>query len=82
MIIVSPTRFLLKYNSFKCSFLFLANRLELPQRPASWASTPDLDKLQNNNKNNNNNNKFEVTVNIPLPKRRHTTTFDDVSKSH
>ncbi|KFB39173.1 hypothetical protein ZHAS_00006510 [Anopheles sinensis] len=41
-------------------------------RPASWASTPDLDNFLPNVK-------VDLTVNLPLPRRRHTTTFDNVS---
>uniref|UniRef100_A0AAG5DGW0 SOGA coiled-coil domain-containing protein n=1 Tax=Anopheles atroparvus TaxID=41427 RepID=A0AAG5DGW0_ANOAO len=42
-------------------------------RPASWASTPDLDNFLPNVK-------VDLTVNLPLPRRRHTTTFDNLSE--
>ncbi|XP_065081064.1 myosin-11 isoform X2 [Ochlerotatus camptorhynchus] len=42
----------------------------LPQRPASWASTPDLDNILQQVK-------ADFTVNLTLPRRRHTTTFDN-----
>lgn len=43
------------------------HRLTLPRRPASWASTPELDK-----------DKVEVTINLPLPRRRLTVHLDEV----
>ncbi|XP_055594715.1 myosin-2 heavy chain [Uranotaenia lowii] len=42
-----------------------------PPRPASWASTPDLDSILQNVK-------ADLTVNLTLPRRRHTTTFDSL----
>ncbi|XP_058061394.1 uncharacterized protein LOC131211792 isoform X2 [Anopheles bellator] len=45
------------------------------QRPASWASTPDLDNILQNVK-------ADFTVNLPLPRRRHTTTFDNLEESN
>ncbi|XP_058122187.1 myosin-2 heavy chain [Anopheles ziemanni] len=42
-------------------------------RPASWASTPDLDNFLPNVK-------VDLTVNLPLPRRRHTTTFDNLTE--
>ncbi|XP_049288075.1 myosin-11 isoform X2 [Anopheles funestus] len=44
-----------------------------PQRPASWASTPDLDNILQSVK-------ADFTVNLPLPRRRHTTTFDNLDE--
>lgn len=41
----------------------------IPQRPASWASTPDLDNILQAVK-------ADFTINLTLPRRRHTTTFD------
>ncbi|XP_049538261.1 myosin-2 heavy chain [Anopheles darlingi] len=46
-----------------------------PQRPASWASTPDLDNILQNVK-------ADFTVNLPLPRRRHTTTFDNIEETN
>ncbi|XP_035775307.1 COP1-interactive protein 1-like [Anopheles albimanus] len=46
-----------------------------PQRPASWASTPDLDNILQNVK-------ADFTVNLPLPRRRHTTTFDNIEEAN
>ncbi|XP_052868864.1 uncharacterized protein LOC128274644 isoform X1 [Anopheles cruzii] len=43
------------------------------QRPASWASTPDLDNILQNVK-------ADFTINLPLPRRRHTTTFDNLEE--
>ncbi|XP_035911133.1 titin homolog isoform X2 [Anopheles stephensi] len=43
------------------------------QRPASWASTPDLDNILQAVK-------ADFTVNLPLPRRRHTTTFDNLDE--
>ncbi|XP_055546465.1 myosin-2 heavy chain isoform X5 [Wyeomyia smithii] len=43
----------------------------VPQRPASWASTPDLDNILQNVK-------ADFTVNLTLPRRRHTTTFESL----
>ncbi|XP_053677295.1 myosin-2 heavy chain [Anopheles nili] len=43
------------------------------QRPASWASTPDLDNILQTVK-------ADFTVNLPLPRRRHTTTFDNLDE--
>lgn len=40
------------------------------KRPSSWTSTPDLDESQITNNGTN------VEININLPRRRHTTTFD------
>lgn len=40
-----------------------------PKRPSSWTSTPDLDdKITNTIE--------DEIVNVPLPRRRHTTIFD------
>uniref|UniRef100_A0A182NAM2 hydroxymethylglutaryl-CoA lyase n=1 Tax=Anopheles dirus TaxID=7168 RepID=A0A182NAM2_9DIPT len=44
------------------------------QRPASWASTPDLDNILQAVK-------ADFTVNLPLPRRRHTTTFDSLDEA-
>ncbi|XP_062547558.1 myosin-11 isoform X2 [Armigeres subalbatus] len=46
----------------------------LPQRPASWASTPDLDNILQQVK-------ADFTVNLTLPRRRHTTTFDNLEET-
>uniref|UniRef100_A0A182K3T5 SOGA coiled-coil domain-containing protein n=1 Tax=Anopheles christyi TaxID=43041 RepID=A0A182K3T5_9DIPT len=43
------------------------------QRPASWASTPDLDNILQTVK-------ADFTINLPLPRRRHTTTFDNLDE--
>lgn len=43
------------------------HRLTLPKRPASWASTPDLEK-----------DKADVTINLTLPRRRLTVHLDGV----
>lgn len=45
-----------------------------PKRPSSWTSTPELDESQNTNVVDKNG--ADVEINIPLPRRRHTTTFD------
>lgn len=45
-----------------------------PKRPLSWTSTPDLDAKAGNI--NTNNDHPEEVVNVPLPRRRHTTTFE------
>ncbi|XP_021702065.1 myosin-2 heavy chain isoform X2 [Aedes aegypti] len=45
----------------------------LPQRPASWASTPDLDNILQQVK-------ADFTVNLTLPRRRHTTTFENLEE--
>uniref|UniRef100_A0A182M105 SOGA coiled-coil domain-containing protein n=1 Tax=Anopheles culicifacies TaxID=139723 RepID=A0A182M105_9DIPT len=45
------------------------------QRPASWASTPDLDNILQSVK-------ADFTVNLPLPRRRHTTTFDNLEEAN
>ncbi|XP_058818505.1 myosin-2 heavy chain isoform X2 [Topomyia yanbarensis] len=45
----------------------------VPPRPASWASTPDLDDVMQNMK-------ADFTVNLTLPRRRHTTTFDNLEE--
>lgn len=46
------------------------NRSGLPPRPASWASTPDLENLQQQMK-------ADVSISIALPRRRHTTFLDN-----
>lgn len=45
-----------------------------PKRPLSWTSTPDLDDKVGNEKKNDDH--LGEVVNIPLPRRRHTITFD------
>lgn len=40
---------------------------DVPKRPSSWTSTPDLDE----------SNKTDVVVNIALPKRRHTLLLEN-----
>lgn len=45
-----------------------------PKRPLSWTSTPDLDDKASNQ--NTNDDRPEEVVNVPLPRRRHTTTFE------
>lgn len=45
-----------------------------PKRPLSWTSTPDLDDKASNK--NTNDDRQEEVVNVPLPRRRHTTTFE------
>lgn len=42
----------------------------MPKRPSSWTSTPDLDET------NNDSNRPDVVVNVPLPRRRHTSVLD------
>lgn len=46
-----------------------------PKRPSSWTSTPELDESQITNVVDKND--ADVEINIPLPRRRHTTTFDN-----
>lgn len=46
-----------------------------PKRPLSWTSTPDLDDKAADNVKKNDDHLGEV-VNMPLPRRRHTITFD------
>lgn len=41
-----------------------------PKRPLSWTSTPDLDDKPDYKI------AIEEVVNVPLPRRRHTITFD------
>lgn len=63
---------------------FVVFSLAIRKRPSSWTSTPDLDDSQNvknNVKNIPNNddddsNFADVEVQIPLPRRRHTTTLE------
>lgn len=44
-----------------------------PKRPLSWTSTPDLDDKVNEKTNDD---RPEEVVNVHLPRRRHTTTFE------
>lgn len=41
----------------------------IPKRPSSWTSTPDLDESSESNRP-------DVVVNVPLPRRRHTSVLD------
>ncbi|XP_058448086.1 myosin-2 heavy chain isoform X2 [Malaya genurostris] len=45
----------------------------VPPRPASWASTPDFEDVMQNIK-------ADLTVNLTIPRRRHTTTFDNLEE--
>lgn len=52
------------FSNLTCSFL--GRSLSIPKRPSSWTSTPDLDE----------SHKTDVTVNVTIPRRRHTTVLD------
>lgn len=43
----------------------------IPQRPASWASTPDLDNILQT---------VKADFTLTLPRRRHTATFDNLEE--
>lgn len=43
----------------------------IPQRPASWASTPDLDNILQT---------VKADFTLTLPRRRHTATFDNMEE--
>uniref|UniRef100_A0A1Q3FM92 Putative myosin-2 heavy chain n=1 Tax=Culex tarsalis TaxID=7177 RepID=A0A1Q3FM92_CULTA len=43
----------------------------IPQRPASWASTPDLDNILQT---------VKADFTLTLPRRRHTATFDNLDE--
>lgn len=43
----------------------------LPKRPSSWTSTPDLDDCDRSRSGG-----ADIVVNLPVPRRRHTTTLD------
>ncbi|XP_037828813.1 nucleoporin nup211 isoform X3 [Lucilia sericata] len=57
--------------------------VELKKRPQSWASTPDIDEVDDNARGSSrsggkstDDNSVDVTLKLPVPPRRHTTTLD------
>lgn len=49
----------------------------LPKRPSSWTSTPDLDEDRASTRSSSGSATApDIVVNVPLPRRRHTTTLD------
>ncbi|XP_059220849.1 trichohyalin isoform X4 [Stomoxys calcitrans] len=58
--------------------------VELKKRPQSWASTPDIDEAEEQNRAvprssgrpSTDDNDVNVTIKLPTPPRRHTTTLD------
>lgn len=69
-IVVSRKR-LINSSRFVDKFCVILASIIKPKRPSSWTSTPDLDE-----KNANDDDQLEEVVNVPLPRRRHTTTFE------
>ncbi|XP_075151652.1 uncharacterized protein LOC142225696 isoform X2 [Haematobia irritans] len=61
-----------------------SNDIELKKRPQSWASTPDIDEVDDQNRAvprssgrpAADDNEVNVTIKLPTPPRRHTTTLD------
>ncbi|XP_059220847.1 rootletin isoform X2 [Stomoxys calcitrans] len=61
-----------------------SNDIELKKRPQSWASTPDIDEAEEQNRAvprssgrpSTDDNDVNVTIKLPTPPRRHTTTLD------
>ncbi|XP_037828814.1 nucleoporin nup211 isoform X4 [Lucilia sericata] len=60
-----------------------SNDIELKKRPQSWASTPDIDEVDDNARGSSrsggkstDDNSVDVTLKLPVPPRRHTTTLD------
>ncbi|XP_046802532.1 COP1-interactive protein 1 isoform X3 [Lucilia cuprina] len=57
--------------------------VELKKRPQSWASTPDIDEVDDSARGSSrsggkstDDNNVDVTLKLPVPPRRHTTTLD------
>ncbi|KAM7351098.1 uncharacterized protein ACRADG_004081 isoform 3-T5 [Cochliomyia hominivorax] len=57
--------------------------VELKKRPQSWASTPDIDEVGDSARGTSrisgrstDDNNVDVTLKLPVPPRRHTTTLD------
>ncbi|XP_065355494.1 golgin subfamily A member 4 isoform X2 [Calliphora vicina] len=60
-----------------------SNDIELKKRPQSWASTPDIDEVDDGARGSSrfggkstDDNNVDVTLKMPVPPRRHTTTLD------
>ncbi|XP_058984369.1 myosin-9 isoform X4 [Musca domestica] len=63
-----------------------SNDIELKKRPQSWASTPDIDEADDKARATPrssgkpaaaaDDNEVNVTIKLPVPQRRHTTTLD------
>ncbi|XP_046802534.1 COP1-interactive protein 1 isoform X4 [Lucilia cuprina] len=60
-----------------------SNDIELKKRPQSWASTPDIDEVDDSARGSSrsggkstDDNNVDVTLKLPVPPRRHTTTLD------
>ncbi|KAM7351099.1 uncharacterized protein ACRADG_004081 isoform 4-T6 [Cochliomyia hominivorax] len=60
-----------------------SNDIELKKRPQSWASTPDIDEVGDSARGTSrisgrstDDNNVDVTLKLPVPPRRHTTTLD------
>lgn len=59
---------------YECFFFnFIKATVVKAKRPSSWTSTPDLD---DKSPSNTTDDRSEEIVNVPLPRRRHTVTFD------
>lgn len=51
-----------------------ASSSQRSKRPSSWTSTPDLDDDRYTSRSGGRDT--DIVVNVPLPRRRHTTTLD------